>query len=56
MDASRDAALGCVLGAAVGDAAGGVLEFLRRAPTEEEVRGGRRGPCGNTGWKGRAWS
>jgi hypothetical protein len=33
-----DRALGCVLGAAVGDAAGGPLEFMGRAPTDSEVR------------------
>jgi len=35
--AAADAALGCVLGALIGDAAGGPLEFIGRAPTEAEV-------------------
>lgn len=34
---SHDAALGAVLGALAGDAAGAVLEFLDRAPTRAEV-------------------
>jgi hypothetical protein len=34
----RDRALGCFLGACVGDAAGAVLEFMGRAPTAAEVR------------------
>jgi ADP-ribosyl-[dinitrogen reductase] hydrolase len=33
----QDAALGCFLGAVVGDAAGAVLEFIRRQATPEEV-------------------
>ncbi len=33
----RDAALGCLLGALVGDAAGATLEFIHRKPTEVEV-------------------
>jgi ADP-ribosylglycohydrolase len=32
-----ESALGCLLGACVGDAAGGTLEFLGRQPTDEEV-------------------
>ncbi|MBI3652644.1 MAG: ADP-ribosylglycohydrolase family protein [Acidobacteria bacterium] len=34
----NDAALGCLLGALVGDAAGATLEFIQRKPTLEEVR------------------
>jgi hypothetical protein len=37
-EAQADRAMGCVLGAFIGDAAGGPLEFLGRAPTEQEVR------------------
>ena len=33
-----DAALGCLLGACIGDAAGGTLEFLGRPPRADEVR------------------
>ena len=33
----HDAALGCFLGALVGDAAGATLEFIGRQPTREEV-------------------
>ncbi len=32
-----DAAMGCLLGACIGDAAGATLEFLGRKPTLEEV-------------------
>jgi hypothetical protein len=35
--AQKDAAWGALLGACVGDAAGGVLEFLGRLPTEREA-------------------
>ena len=43
--ASReDAALGCLLGACVGDAAGATLEFLERQPTPEEVQKAMRMP------------
>jgi hypothetical protein len=38
MDAAADAAYGSLLGACVGDAAGAVLEFIYRMPTEDEVR------------------
>lgn len=38
MDAAADAAYGSLLGACVGDAAGAVLEFIYRMPTEAEVR------------------
>jgi ADP-ribosylglycohydrolase len=38
MDAAADAAYGSLLGACVGDAAGAVLEFIFRMPTEDEVR------------------
>ena len=33
----QDAALGCLLGACVGDAAGATLEFIGRTPTSQEV-------------------
>lgn len=36
-EAKRDAAVGAMLGALVGDASGGVLEFIGRKPTAEEV-------------------
>jgi len=37
LDARQLRALGAVMGALVGDAAGGVLEFMGRAPTQQEV-------------------
>jgi len=36
-DPTYDAALGCMLGACVGDAAGATLEFIGRVPTRDEV-------------------
>ena len=37
LDARQLRALGAVMGALVGDAAGGILEFMGRAPTQKEV-------------------
>ncbi len=45
-----DAALGCFLGAVVGDAAGGVLEFICRQITPEEVDAAMN-MCGGGVWK-----
>ena len=47
---SSQAALGALLGAAVGDAAGAVLELLGRAPTEAEVAKALTMPGGGC-WK-----
>lgn len=44
----HDAALGCLLGACVGDAAGAVLEFIGRKPTAEDVNQAMTMPGG--GW------
>ena len=41
-----NAAIGCLLGALVGDAAGATLEFLRHEPTVEEVTRAMRMPGG----------
>lgn len=41
----QDAAYGAILGAAVGDAAGGVLEF-QPIPSDEQVRNALRMPGG----------
>lgn len=46
---TEDAALGCFLGAVVGDAAGGVLEFINRSATPEEVDRAMR-MCGGGIW------
>jgi ADP-ribosyl-[dinitrogen reductase] hydrolase len=42
----QDAALGCLSGALVGDAAGATLEFIGRKPTDEEVRNAMTMPGG----------
>lgn len=42
----EDAALGCILGALVGDAAGATLEFLQRKPTLAEVNRAMQMPGG----------
>jgi ADP-ribosylglycohydrolase len=44
------AALGCFLGAVVGDAAGGVLEFICQQVTPEEVEAAMN-MCGGGVWK-----
>ncbi|WIA34941.1 hypothetical protein OEZ86_013222 [Tetradesmus obliquus] len=46
MDAAADAAYGSLLGACVGDAAGAVLEFIYRMPTEAEVEAALKMPGG----------
>lgn len=46
----EDAALGAVLGALIGDAAGAVLEFLGRAPSVDEVQEALRFPGGGV-WR-----
>lgn len=48
IDERHDAALGAVLGALVGDAAGAVLEFLGRALTPEDVEHALTMPGGGT--------
>jgi len=45
-----DAAMGCLLGALVGDAAGATLEFLGRQPTQEEANRAMMMPGGGI-WK-----
>lgn len=42
----HDAAMGCLLGACVGDAAGATLEFLGRVPSLQEVQQAMRMPGG----------
>jgi ADP-ribosyl-[dinitrogen reductase] hydrolase len=46
LDARQLRAVGAVMGALVGDAAGGVLEFMGRAPTAQEVDEAMRMPGG----------
>jgi ADP-ribosyl-[dinitrogen reductase] hydrolase len=46
----RDAAMGCLLGALVGDAAGATLEFLGRKPTVEDANWAMQMPGGGV-WK-----